>query len=137
MGPDKEYFDIEKLFIGNALNSDLEVKDYYVCYDPKECKYKLRAIEKVPGKKNKLKPYHVLVNGDTTTVVWKDGTHTIVKKAEGDHYDIEKAILWAIIKKAAGNNASFTGKYIKEFTDLVVVQPEKKKKKKSNANDII
>ena len=125
MGPDKDYSELE----------------FFAYYDPKEQAHRVKIIKDYVHEKkeieSKLKPKHVLVNGDVTTIVWKDGTHTIVKKAEGDHYDIEKAILWAIIKKAAGNNASFAGKYIKEFTDLVVVQPEKKKKRKLNANDVI
>ena len=72
--------------------------------------------------KNKLTPKHVLINGDYTTVVWEDGTSTVVKKASDDQYDFNTAILYAVLKKAAGNNSSALNRYLKIFKDKSVIK---------------
>jgi len=74
---------------------------------------------------NKLTPKHVLVNGDYTTVVWEDGTSTVVKKAPDDQYDFNTAILYAVLKKAAGNNSSALNRYLKIFKDKSVIKKSK------------
>ena len=68
------------------------------------------------------KPKSVLVNGDYTTVVWKDGTHTVVKRMEGDEYDFEKAILYAIIKHSYTTSSSDLCKYLGEFTNCKTIK---------------
>lgn len=80
---------------------------------------------------NKLTPKHVLVNGDYTTVVWEDGTSTVVKRASDDQYDFNTAILYAVLKKAAGNNSSALNRYLKIFKDKSVI-----KKSKEGSNEI-
>lgn len=41
-----------------------------------------------------------VISSDPATIVfWKDGTKTVVKCQKGDTYDIEKGILYAIIRK--------------------------------------
>ena len=52
-----------------------------------------------------------------TTVVWKDGSHTVVKLAAGDQYDEEKAIMFAVMKKLCGDNGCEMGRYFEEFFD--------------------
>jgi hypothetical protein len=55
---------------------------------------------------------NVYFNDPLTCVIWKDGTKTFVKNADGDHnYDPEKALAMAISKKALGNMYN----YYKEF----------------------
>lgn len=56
-----------------------------------------------------------------TTVVWMDGTHTIVKKAIDDDYDLEKAVMAAVIKKMCGNNGCKMRRYLKSFFDHTCV----------------
>ena len=64
-------------------------------------------------------PKHVLENfkDDTvyTTVVWQDGTHTIIKKSANDEYDQDKAIMFAVIKKMCGDNGCAMDRYFDEF----------------------
>lgn len=55
---------------------------------------------------------NVYFNDPLTCVIWKDGTKTFVKNADGDYnYDPEKALAMAISKKALGNKYN----YYKEF----------------------
>lgn len=49
---------------------------------------------------------HVIFNGPATIVFWNDGTKTVVKCAEGEHYDKRMAIMWAIMKKNFGSVSS-------------------------------
>lgn len=73
---------------------------------------------------------HILINGDYTTVVWKDGTSTVVKRTDGDEYDEEKAIMYAILKKLFGNNGSAMRKYIDGLKEKTIVKEPKKKSSK-------
>lgn len=71
-------------------------------------------------------PKHVLENftGDTvyTTVVWNDGSHTIIKKAANDEYDQDKAIMFAVIKKMCGDNGCAMDRYFDEFHKNTIVK---------------
>ena len=49
---------------------------------------------------------HVIFNGPATIVFWNDGTKTVVKCADGEHYDKRVAIMWCIIKKNFGSVSS-------------------------------
>ena len=60
-------------------------------------------------------PKFVQFNGKYTTVVWKDGSHTVVKLAEGEEYDEEKAIMFAIIKHMCGDVGCNMTRYLEEF----------------------
>ena len=75
-------------------------------------------------------PKHVQENispkGDYVTVIWQDGTSTVVKRKEDEDYDFEKAIMYAIFKKCFNNYNASMKKYFKEFEDKTV---EVKKKK--------
>lgn len=50
-------------------------------------------------------PEKILVNGPATIVFWKDGTKTVVKLSEGDHYDEYTAYCIALTKKICGSNS--------------------------------
>lgn len=45
----------------------------------------------------------IIFNGRTTTVLWKDGSVTVVKAAENEPFDPEKGVAVAFMKKALGN----------------------------------
>lgn len=45
------------------------------------------------------------------TVVWKDGTTTVVHCQEGDEWDDEKALAMCFTKKALGNKGNFNDKF--------------------------
>lgn len=65
---------------------------------------------------------NVYFNDPLTCVIWKDGTKTFVKNADGDHnYDPEKALAMAISKKALGNKYN----YYKEFEKWLPENDEK------------
>lgn len=72
-------------------------------------------------------PKFVQFNGDYTTVVWKDGSHTVVKKAEGEEYDGEKAILFAIVKHLCGDNGCEMDRYFEKFFKDVHVHVKNEK----------
>ena len=50
------------------------------------------------------RPSKVIYNGPATIVIWKDGTKTVVKRAEGDSHDPVKAYLEAFYLKATGKS---------------------------------
>lgn len=51
-----------------------------------------------------LTPDHVIFNGPATIAFWADGTKTVVKCAEGEHYNKRTAVMWCIMKKLYGNS---------------------------------
>lgn len=74
-------------------------------------------------------PKFVQFNDDITTVVWQDGSHTIVKRTRGDAYDEEKAVAMAVIKKMCGNNGCEMDRYFKKFFEHSADISNSKKKK--------
>lgn len=48
---------------------------------------------------------HVIVNGPATIVFWTDGTKTVVKLAEGEYWNPEIALCFALAKKVWGTNS--------------------------------
>lgn len=75
---------------------------------------------------------HILTNGDYTTVIWKDGTKTIVKKASDEPDDPEKALLFAMLKKICGNNGSEMARYLREAEEKTVIKIPKIKIRERN-----
>ena len=65
----------------------------------------------------KLTPKKVIFNGPATIVMWYDGTKTVVKKTEDDTDDREKAVMFAILKKACGSRAKMN-RYLKLFKEV-------------------
>ena len=69
----------------------------------------------------------IMKNGDYTTVLWADGTKTIVKKATDEKDDPETALAYAILKKLKGNNASEVRRYFEDAKKKTFVKEKKKK----------
>ena len=65
---------------------------------------------------------HIEQNGDYTTAIWSDGSHTIIKLHEDEFYDAEKAYLWLIFKKLCFDNKSECDRILKIFEDKTVVK---------------
>lgn len=66
---------------------------------------------------------NVIFNPPATIVFWDDGTKTVVKAQNGEHFDPEKGLSMAIAKKHFGNKGHYfeeikkwTEKYTAEFT---------------------
>ena len=49
----------------------------------------------------------VISSGPATIAFWDDGTKTVVKCQEGDTYDAEKGILYAVLRKCMSNNKDY------------------------------
>lgn len=54
-------------------------------------------------------------NGDYTTVVWEDGSHTVVKRCADEKPDDEKAVLFAIVKHLCKDNGCEMDRYLNKF----------------------
>lgn len=61
---------------------------------------------------------HVIVKGETTTVVWADGMETSVTCQGGDIFDVEKAVMACFMKRLHGNTGRFN-KVLADATDPV------------------
>lgn len=80
-------------------------------------KYAQVRYQSYPCKPKPLPPQPKLLqfNGDYTTVVWEDGSHTVVKKCADDKADDEKAILFAIVKHLCRDNGCEMDRYLNKF----------------------
>lgn len=93
----------------------------YLRFDEKACSEVKKTMNEIYGSRNQKRyllppqPKFVQFNGDYTTVVWKDGSHTVVKRTEGEEYDEEKAILFAIVKHLCGDNGCEMSRYFEKF----------------------
>lgn len=61
----------------------------------------------------------VIFNDPATIVIWKDGTRTVVK-CRNEHYDPEKGLAMAIVKKTFGNKGNYYNvfkKYLSEHEE--------------------
>ena len=61
-------------------------------------------------------PKKIISQGPATVVLWKDGTKTIVKKADGDDHDVYAAFCAALAKKIYGGNST-----VKNIVDRNIV----------------
>ena len=75
--------------------------------------------------KESIKIKKILKNGDYTTVLWKDGSHTVVKKMASENDDPEKALLFAMLKKLCDNNGSKMAKFIEDAESKTVIHIKK------------
>lgn len=64
--------------------------------------------------------------GDFTIVFWKDGTKTIVKRAEGEADNTYTAFTAALAKKLFGNNSKLS-RTIDNCTEEQIIKPKKEK----------
>ena len=74
------------------------------------------------------KPKHMMLNGDYTTIVWEDGTSTVLHLKDGETYDTEKAILYGVLKKIFNNKNADMDRYMCEFFDHAIGCNKNKKK---------
>lgn len=72
-----------------------------------------------------LEVHHILVNGKVTTFIWEDGTHTIVKLAEGEEFDLDTAYCYAIVKKITGNTGGSMKRYFDRLHKKTIIKQEK------------
>ena len=56
-------------------------------------------------------------SGPATIVFWKDGTKTVVKCQEGEHYDPKDGIEYALFKKIAGGTSNQASKMAKMYDE--------------------
>lgn len=87
-------------------------------------RFKIRNGKPNPTTYQLPQPKFVQVNGIFTTVVWKDGTHTVVKLHNGDQFDIQTAVLYATIKRMCANNGCEMDRYLSRFSDRVIFKKE-------------
>lgn len=50
---------------------------------------------------------NVVFNPPATIIFWSDGTKTVVKTQNGEHFDKEKGLAMAICKKISGNCGAY------------------------------
>lgn len=79
------------------------------------------------------KPKHMMLNGDYTTIVWEDGTSTVLHLMPGELYDPEKAVLYGILKKIFKNKNADLDRYMCEFFDHSISCNKKKSSKKKKS----
>ena len=70
--------------------------------------YYLRDLSFLKTEKDKFKISKVISRDPATIVFWEDGTKTVVKCQEGDTYDLEKGILYAVLRKVYGEGRNYT-----------------------------
>lgn len=64
------------------------------------------------------------------TVVWGDGSHTIIHLQPGDKWDDEKALAMCYVKKMMGNKGSFNNIFTQELPSKLKVISKKEEPKK-------
>lgn len=65
----------------------------------------------------------IIFNDPATIIYWKDGSKTVVKRAEDDNWDPEKGICMAIVKKLCGYT-SFIKNYIESDEEMAIITVE-------------
>lgn len=107
------------ILVDDRTTYDNPVKILGYCYGTdKSC----RTITKVKliDAPRKPHPYHkIYVNNKkkAITVVWRDGSHTVVKCQDGDDFDIEKGIAMCFMKWVFNNR----GCYNEAFKDTIEI----------------
>lgn len=70
------------------------------------------------------------------TVVWEDGTSTVIHLQEGDVWDNEKALAMCFVKKLKGNKGSFNDIFTQELpAKIKTISAEKNDTKDVNVKD--
>lgn len=88
-------------------------------------RYRTITKAKLIDAPRKPHPYHkIYVNSKkkVITVVWHDGSHTVVKCQDGDDFDIEKGIAMCFMKRVFDNR----GCYNDAFKDTIEISEFKK-----------
>lgn len=68
----------------------------------------------------------VIFNPPATIVIWKDGTKTVVKCAEGDEYNHSAGIALCVMKKVCGDSFH---ENLKRFVKMGVEDEERRERK--------
>lgn len=73
--------------------------------------------EKVVDESKKFEIKNILANHEKNafTVVWADGTNTVIHLQEGDKWDDEKALAMCFVKKLMGNKGAFNYIFTEEM----------------------
>lgn len=106
-------------------------------FDEKACSELKKSLEytKYPVYK-RPQPKLLQFNGDYTTVVWEDGSHTVVKRCTDEKPDDEKAVLFAIVKHLCKDNGCEMDRYLRKFFENgKILHKEDKNDKKDNSED--
>lgn len=120
---DKELRDFAKMIFGEDIFCPVEKPARGVVYgfnNDNYVKANKPATPKPPVKDNKFEIQTILANKKkgVFTVVWMDGTNTMIHIQDGDTWDDEKALAMCFIKKLYENKGKFNDIFTK-------VMPEK------------
>lgn len=76
-----------------------------------------KTEEKVVDESKKFEIKNILANHEKNafTVVWADGTNTVIHLQEGDKWDDEKALAMCFVKKLMGNKGAFNYIFTEEM----------------------
>ena len=109
---DKEFMELAKWVFGEDIFCPIKNSDYIKINKPAE--------SKPPVKDNKFEIQAILANKKkgVFTVVWMDGTNTMIHIQDGDTWDDEKALAMCFVKKFYENKGKFNDIFTK-------VMPEK------------
>lgn len=79
----------------------------------------MEKTEKVVDESKKFEIKNILANHEKNafTVVWADGTNTVIHLQEGDKWDDEKALAMCFVKKLKGNKGAFNYIFTEEMPE--------------------
>lgn len=84
--------------------------------------------------KNNIMPIKYIIDQTHTTLFWKDGTTTIVKKKDEDEFDRKLGFLIAYFQKNSGLSKTQANKYLE---NLMTEEEMNFKKLFDNLNDVM
>lgn len=125
---------------------DTPIAAYNKAINGKASKISEKPAEKKPACEKPSNPFEiqsVLSNRkkNAFTVVWADGTTTVVHCQPGDKWDDEKALAMCFAKKALGNKGNFNDKFNDALDNKMKIIPggagivsEEKEEEKCNCN---
>lgn len=94
-----------KLTIEMVPNYQKTEEEMYVKHDIESC-YKLHKTMKENVNPYEVKQIIFNKKKNATTVLWADGTATVIKKKKGDPWDEQAAFAQALAKKVYGSTSS-------------------------------
>lgn len=99
-----------------------------------------KPVEKKPIWEKSLNPYaiqSILANHkkNAFTVVWADGTYTVIHLQPGDKWDDEKALAMCFVKKMMGNKGSFNDIFTQELPSKLKEITKKEESKNDTPKD--
>lgn len=94
----QKYFDHDRMHENDML-------DAWVYHDTIATAELFRRIIQTNTLRMEFIPVKVIAHDPATIFFWRDGTKTVVKLSENDHYDFANAYANAVMKKIFGNSA--------------------------------